>query len=89
MKKTLKLNKYILEDPEPFIIVKDLEVFYVHMQARGYVKTKDFWHVEWSVPVDIKEDLSAEGIKFPSAEMLLLNSKKQDKIESKPKDISV
>ncbi len=70
MMKTMKLNKFVLEDPKPYTIVRELDKFYVHMQARCYVKTKDFWQVEWSLPLDIKEDLSDAGVKFLKAPII-------------------
>ena len=54
LKQIIKDEPRFLEDPAPQILVKQLNFAAVQLELRGWVKTSEFWDVQWSVNEAVK-----------------------------------
>ena len=54
-----------MEDPAPQILVKQLNFTAVQLELRGWVKTSEFWDVQWKVNEQIKRRIESGQITPP------------------------
>ena len=61
----LAADKRVLADPAPVIFVQSLDDDGVSIAARPWVKSEDFWTLQWDIPERVKLRFDAEGITIP------------------------
>lgn len=81
----LKKDKRVLENPEPQVVVKNLEESAVKIAVRPSVKTEKFWDVYFDTIKKIKEEFDKNNIKipFPQREVWMKQSTARGKIKKK------
>lgn len=65
LKQIIKDEPRFLEEPAPQILVKQLNFAAVQLELRGWVKTSEFWDVQWSVNENIKRYVESGKITPP------------------------
>jgi small conductance mechanosensitive channel len=55
----------VLADPAPLIFVQELGDNSVQVAARPWVKSEDYWKLQWDLPERVKLRFDAEGIGIP------------------------
>ena len=65
LKQIIEDESRFLEDPAPQILVKQLNFAAVQLELRGWVKTSEFWDVQWSVNERIKRYVESGKITPP------------------------
>ena len=55
----------VLADPAPLIFVKELGDNSVQVAVRPWVKSEDYWTLQWDLPERVKLRFDAEGIGIP------------------------
>ena len=55
----------IVQTPEPSILLGELADSSVNIKIRVWVKTDDYWAVNFQMNKDIYETFNKEGIEFP------------------------
>ena len=55
----------VLADPAPLIFVKELGDNSVQVAVRPWVKSEDYWTLQWDLPERVKRRFDAEGIGIP------------------------
>ncbi len=55
----------VLTDPAPFVFVQELGDSSVNFAVRPWVKSEDYWTLQWDLPERIKMRFDAEGISIP------------------------
>jgi len=61
----LAADKRVLADPAPVIFVQSLDDDGVSIAARPWVKSEDYWTLQWDIPERVKLRFDAEGITIP------------------------
>ena len=61
----LTADPRVLADPAPNIFVLELDDSSVNIAARPWVKTEDYWSLQWDIPERVKLRFDAEGITIP------------------------
>ena len=61
----LAADPRILNDPAPYVFIKELGDSAVVMELRGYVRNEDFWTLSWALPELIKHAFDDAGIGIP------------------------
>ena len=61
----LTADPRVLADPAPNIFVQALDDSSVNIAARPWVKTEDYWSLQWDIPERVKLRFDAEGITIP------------------------
>ena len=61
----LAADPRVLADPAPNIFVQALDDSSVNIAARPWVKTEDYWSLQWDIPERVKLRFDAEGITIP------------------------
>ena len=61
----LSVNKRILKDPEPFIVLKALNDSAVELLIRVWVKRTDYWDVYYDINEQIYKVFATNGINIP------------------------
>lgn len=67
--KVIKADGNILEDPAPFVAVKEMGDSSVDLVVRPWTKTENYWTVFFSCQKAIKEAFDSEGIEIPFPQM--------------------
>ncbi|MBR1777358.1 MAG: mechanosensitive ion channel family protein [Alphaproteobacteria bacterium] len=65
LKQIIKEEPRFLEDPAPQILVKQLNFSAVQLELRGWVKTSEFWDVQWHINEQIKRCVETGILKPP------------------------
>jgi len=55
----------VLADPAPNIFVQALDDSSVNIAARPWVKSEDYWSLQWDIPERVKLRFDAKGITIP------------------------
>jgi small conductance mechanosensitive channel len=55
----------VLADPAPLIFVQELGDNSVQVAVRPWVKSEDYWTLQWDLPERVKLRFDAEGISIP------------------------
>jgi len=55
----------VLTDPAPFVFVQELGDSSVNFAVRPWVKSEDYWTLQWDLPERVKLRFDAEGIGIP------------------------
>jgi small conductance mechanosensitive channel len=55
----------VLTDPAPFVFVQELGDSSVNFAVRPWVKSEDYWPLQWDLPERVKTRFDAEGISIP------------------------
>ena len=61
----LTADPRVLADPAPNIFVQELDDSSVNIAARPWVKSEDYWSLQWDIPERVKLRFDAEGITIP------------------------
>ncbi len=61
----LAADPRVLADPAPVIFVQSLDDSSVSIAARPWVKSDDYWTLQWDIPERVKLRFDAEGITIP------------------------
>ena len=61
----LAADPRVLADPAPNIFVQALDDSSVNIAARPWVKSEDYWSLQWDIPERVKLRFDAEGITIP------------------------
>ena len=61
----LATDARVLAEPAPVIFVQSLDDSSVSIAARPWVKTEDYWTLQWDIPERVKLRFDAEGITIP------------------------
>ena len=61
----LKADERVLADPAPNVFVQTLDDGRVALAARPWVKSEDYWSLQWDLPERVKVRFDAEGISIP------------------------
>lgn len=61
----LNADERVLQDPAPVIAVSELGDSSVNFVVRPWVKSADYWAVQWDFLEKIKETFDANGVSFP------------------------
>jgi small conductance mechanosensitive channel len=61
----LKDDARVLADPAPNVFVQSLDDDSVEIAARPWVKSEDYWTLQWDIPERVKARFDAEGISIP------------------------
>jgi len=61
----LKADERVLTDPAPIVFVQSLDDSSVALAARPWVKSEDYWTLQWDLPERVKLRFDAEGISIP------------------------
>jgi small conductance mechanosensitive channel len=61
----LTADPRVLADPAPNIFVQELDDSSVNIGARPWVKSEDYWSLQWDIPERVKLRFDAEGITIP------------------------
>jgi small conductance mechanosensitive channel len=61
----LKADARVLADPAPNVFVQSLDDSSVNFAARPWVKSEDYWTLQWDIPERVKVRFDAEGISIP------------------------
>jgi small conductance mechanosensitive channel len=65
VKNIIAQNPMIVQTPEPSILLGELADSSVNIKIRVWVKTDDYWAVNFQMNKDIYETFNKEGIEFP------------------------
>lgn len=65
VKNIIAQNPMIVQNPEPSILLGELADSSVNIKIRVWVKTDDYWAVNFQMNKDIYETFNKEGIEFP------------------------
>ena len=65
VKNIIAQNPMIVQTPEPSILIGELADSSVNIKIRVWVKTDDYWAVNFQMNKDIYETFNKEGIEFP------------------------
>ena len=65
LKQIIKEEPRFLDNPEPQILVKQLNFSAVQLEVRGWVKTSEFWDVQWSINEKLKRCVETGILKPP------------------------
>lgn len=65
----LQSDDRVLEEPAPFVGLKEMADSSVNFTVRGWVKTADYWAVYFDVNERIKKSFDAEDISIPFPQM--------------------
>ena len=65
LKQIIEEESRFLDDPPPQILVKQLNVSAAQLELRGWVKTSEFWDVQWNVNEKIKYRIEKGVLKPP------------------------
>jgi small conductance mechanosensitive channel len=81
----LKSDPRVLDDPAPFVFVQELGDSSVNFAVRPWVKSGDYWPLQWDLPERVKMRFDAEGISipFPQRDVHLFQAAPQPQ-EAKP-----
>jgi small conductance mechanosensitive channel len=84
----LQSDPRVLTDPAPYVFVQELGDNSVNFAARPWVKTQDYWTLQWDLPERVKVRFDAEGISipFPQRDVHLFQAARQPE-ETKPEAI--
>ena len=55
----------VLTDPAPFVFVEKLDDSSVNFAVRPWVKSEDYWPLQWDLPERVETRFDAEGISIP------------------------
>lgn len=61
----IKADERIMKDPEPFARVGNLGDSSVDITVRVWVKTAEYWDVNWDLIENVKKQFDAQGISIP------------------------
>jgi small conductance mechanosensitive channel len=61
----LAADERILVEPSPAIFVQSLDESGVSIAVRPWVKSDDYWTLQWDLPERVKQRFDAEGITMP------------------------
>jgi len=61
----LAADPRVLADPAPLVFVQELAESSVNFAVRPWVKTEDYWSLQWDLPKRVKLRFDAEGISIP------------------------
>jgi small conductance mechanosensitive channel len=61
----LKADERVLTDPAPIVFVQSLDDNSVALAARPWVKSEDYWTLQWDLPERVKLRFDTEGISIP------------------------
>ena len=61
----LKADARVLADPAPNVFVQTLDDSSVNLAVRPWVKSEDYWTLQWDIPERVKQRFDAEGISIP------------------------
>ena len=65
MRRVIREDERVLEDPEPQIAVAELADSSVNFVVRPWCKTEDYWDVRFKLTRRLKEELEAAGCSIP------------------------
>jgi len=65
LKEMADADSRILQDPEPFIAVKELADSSVNLLVRIWCKKEDYWNINFDWQKDVKLRFDKEGLSFP------------------------
>jgi small conductance mechanosensitive channel len=65
LKEIVQSQEQILDDPKPFIEIKELGEWSIDFVVRPWAKTEDYWNVYYEVTRRVKERFDEEGIPLP------------------------
>ncbi len=65
VREVIAADKRILADPAPYVAVQALDASSVNLVARVWVKTKDYWDVNYDTNRRIYDAFNRAGINFP------------------------
>jgi len=61
----MSAQEEVLEGQEPVTQMRERADFPVNFVVRPWVKTADYWTVDWNVTRKVKEEFDANGISIP------------------------
>ena len=61
----LKSHEHVLADPEPMVRVSEHGASSINIVARGWVKSADYWTVNFDVLEAVKLAFDKDGIEIP------------------------
>ncbi len=64
-----KEDERTLADPEPMVVVNELADSSVNLSARVWVKSEDYWAVNWKMNEEAYKRFNANGINIPFPQM--------------------
>ena len=65
LREILAEDDRVLTDPEALVFVQSLDDNGVSVAVRPWVKSEDYWSLQWSLPERVKLRFDAEGITIP------------------------
>ncbi len=71
----LKADKRILDDPAPFVALHALDSSSVNIIARGWVKSENYWPVQFEINKQIYQVFNEQGIGFPFPQLTVHQAK--------------
>lgn len=65
LEEILEGDERVLAEPAPVIFVQSLDENSVSIAVRPWVKSDDYWVLQWDLPERVKLRFDAEGITMP------------------------
>jgi small conductance mechanosensitive channel len=69
VEETLKSDKRVFKDPEPFVKITELADSSVNITARAWCKNEDYWGIKFDTTEKIKKEFDKKGVSIPFPQM--------------------